>query len=221
MKDRLDAEISVREAYDLWALTYDKVVNPTRDLDGVLLRRDLAGVELGRVLELGCGTGKNTQWLVEHGPVTGLDFSVEMLAACKRAAPGATLMRADLNRSWPVDDACFDTILFDLVLEHVDVLHHIAGESARAVCSGGRVRMCELHPRRQVAGSGARFDYQGQVIYPEAFLHSREDYLEAFTGAGFVLTSAVDAHAPSDPSDAAPRLLTLNFVMPDTPLKAP
>ena len=52
-------------------------------------------------LEVGCGTGKNTQWLTSQGPVVGLDFSSKMLNKCRVAAPTATVHLADINDTWP------------------------------------------------------------------------------------------------------------------------
>ena len=53
----------VRDAYERWARTYDTMVNVTRDLDEECLRKAFYGQALGEVLELGCGTWKNTKWL--------------------------------------------------------------------------------------------------------------------------------------------------------------
>ena len=38
---------------------------------------------LDHCLELGCGTGKNSAWLVTKGAVTAVDFSEGMLAIAK------------------------------------------------------------------------------------------------------------------------------------------
>jgi len=121
----------VRDAYDRWASTYDTMPNVTRDLDAELLRVGLSGIELGDVLEIGCGTGKNTKWLVKQARVMGLDISTKMLAQCQEAAPDAELHITDLTLPWPVDTHAVDTIVVDLVLEHIEDLDHIADESAR------------------------------------------------------------------------------------------
>jgi ubiquinone/menaquinone biosynthesis C-methylase UbiE len=54
---------AVCAAYEGWAATYDQMTNPPRDLDAEVLRKIMEGRVGGRVLELGCGTGKNTVWL--------------------------------------------------------------------------------------------------------------------------------------------------------------
>lgn len=49
-----------------------------------------------RVLEIGCGTGAYTRWLVEQGcEVTALDISAEMVNMTRSRCPGATALQAD------------------------------------------------------------------------------------------------------------------------------
>jgi len=46
-------------AYDRWAAVYDVDANRTRDLAGTALRAAALELSGRRVLELGCGTGRN------------------------------------------------------------------------------------------------------------------------------------------------------------------
>jgi ubiquinone/menaquinone biosynthesis C-methylase UbiE len=57
---RGDAQIA--GAYDKWSEQYDRDANVTRDLDGIVLRRAALRLTGRDVLEVGCGTGKNTAW---------------------------------------------------------------------------------------------------------------------------------------------------------------
>jgi len=205
---------SVRDAYDRWARTYDTMPNLTRDLDGNCLRITLMGQNLGDVLELGCGTGKNTKWLANHGQVTGLDFSTKMLAQCRTAAPTAEIHVADLTVRWPVHDKTADTIIVGLVLEHVEDLDHIAAESARVLRGNGRIRISELHPARQKEGKGARFEDDGVLVKPTTFVHRTEEYMTAFLRAGFVLDALSEPRSAEDPMDRPPRLLVMMLSLP-------
>ncbi len=55
-------------AYDLWADDYDTCENKTRDLDGEVLRAAMREKDMDlegkAVVELGCGTGRHTHWIV-------------------------------------------------------------------------------------------------------------------------------------------------------------
>ena len=55
--------MSVEKAYNIWAHQYDINKNRTRDLDKKSTIETLSKFEFETVLELGCGTGKNTSWL--------------------------------------------------------------------------------------------------------------------------------------------------------------
>lgn len=57
------------------------------------------------VLELGCDTGRDTLWLVNHGfGVVATDISADGLHACAALAPAARLLRHDLARPMPFRD---------------------------------------------------------------------------------------------------------------------
>ena len=53
----------IARAYDQWAETYDTDPNRTRELAGQVLRKIDLPVSGLEVVEIGCGTGRNTEWL--------------------------------------------------------------------------------------------------------------------------------------------------------------
>ena len=72
--------MSIEKAYNIWASQYDSNLNLTRDLDKKCTIETLKNLDFKNVLELGCGTGKNTEWLLNKAErIIGLDFSQEML----------------------------------------------------------------------------------------------------------------------------------------------
>lgn len=85
-------------SYDKIAPIYDEDMglnNPGLD---VAFYVGQARAEGGRVLELGCGTGRITLALVEAGcRVTGLDLSLPMLRQLKRKAAGFPCFCADMS----------------------------------------------------------------------------------------------------------------------------
>ena len=68
----------IASAYNEWAKTYDTDQNRTRDLAGQVLRRVALNIHHRRVIEVGCGTGRNTEWLASAPArdIIALDFSV-------------------------------------------------------------------------------------------------------------------------------------------------
>ena len=54
--------------YNVWAYQYDNNINPTRDLDKDVTKESLSNIDFFKVLELGCGSGKNTEWLYLNLP---------------------------------------------------------------------------------------------------------------------------------------------------------
>ena len=68
--------MNVLEAYAEWSHTYDDDRNLTRDLDEEVTRRTFAGKRYKTILEIGCGTGKNTPLFAQTGAsVQAIDFS--------------------------------------------------------------------------------------------------------------------------------------------------
>ena len=80
-------ETTVQSAYNQWAETYDDIENKTRDLDKIATAKMLSELitPSTSVLEFGCGTGKNTEWLAtKTEQLTAVDFSEKMLAKANK-----------------------------------------------------------------------------------------------------------------------------------------
>ena len=173
---------AVEGAYDQWAESYDSVVNPTRDLDQKAMQSMLAGLSFDKVLELGCGTGKNTAWLASKASsVTAVDLSSEMLARAKQKIKSSNVnfVKADLNQDWDFLTEKFDLVTFNLVLEHIASLKPVFEKAAAALNTNGCLFICELHPFKQYAGSKARFEKENETIVVDCYNHHLTDYLEA------------------------------------------
>src|SRR5215217_2611381 len=76
--------MDIRQAYDKWSSQYDTNENKTRDLEAQALRICLDEIQFASCLEIGCGTGKNTEWLITKAKkITAIDLSEEMLAKAR------------------------------------------------------------------------------------------------------------------------------------------
>jgi hypothetical protein len=57
-------DMNTEKAYSIWAEYYDTNKNKTRDIEAISLRETLSNMRFKSYLEIGCGTGKNTEWLI-------------------------------------------------------------------------------------------------------------------------------------------------------------
>ena len=208
----------VARAYDRWAASYDGDRNATRDLDAEVVRRAPIGVDGRDVLELGCGTGKNTAWLAERArSVVALDFSPGMLARARERVGGAghrvRFVQHDVREPWPVPDESADAVVGNLVLEHVEELAPVYREAARVLRAGGRLLLCELHPERQRRGGQAHFTDPdtGDTVHVPAHRHTVSEYVNGGIAAGLTLRHLGEWLEPTAPPDAPPRLLSVLF----------
>jgi ubiquinone/menaquinone biosynthesis C-methylase UbiE len=153
------------------------------------LRILLAPIPFDNVLEIGCGTGKNTVWLIEKAKmVTAIDLSDEMLAKAKEKITShkVQFIQADITFPWRFIDKQYDLVSFSLVLEHIHNLDHIFNEASRSLKEGGHLYIGELHPYKQYSGTKARFDTdEGQQVV-ECFDHHISDFVQTAKKHGLV-----------------------------------
>jgi ubiquinone/menaquinone biosynthesis C-methylase UbiE len=205
--------VRVQEAYDHWSATYDTDENLTRDLDQVATRETLADLRCKSILELGCGTGKNTALLAQIGEeVHALDFSEGMLKKAKEKLESSNVAfsLADITRQWPCADQSADLVVCNLVLEHIEDLSFIFSEAFRSLVEGGRFFICELHPFRQYQGIKARFQRDRGTSEIQAFVHHISDFLEAAERNGFTLKGCREWWHEED-QNKLPRLVSFMF----------
>ncbi len=120
--------MSIQKAYNEWSASYDTDENLTRDLDQNVLREALADLHFDSILEIGCGTGKNTLFLSQIGKrVHALDFSEGMIRKAREKVRAANIKFsiADLTKKWPAENESYDLIVCNLVLEHIEDLSFI------------------------------------------------------------------------------------------------
>jgi malonyl-CoA O-methyltransferase len=208
---------AVARAYDRWSANYDADRNLTRDLDGTVVRQAPLAVAGADVLEIGCGTGKNTVWLAGHArSVLALDFSPGMIARARERLGAAAQVRFaehDVRERWPAPDDSIDVVVGNLVLEHVADLSPVFAEAARVLRPGGRLWLCELHPERQRRGGQAHFTDAGSgaVIHVPAFRHTMAEYVNGGIGAGLALRALGEWVEDGAEPGVPPRLVSVLF----------
>lgn len=204
---------NIKKAYDEWAEIYDSDKNRTRDLNAQTIRGESLSLAHKRILEIGCGTGLNTQYLVHHASeVVGLDISEKMLARARQRVidEKARFVLGDITKAWDFKNGSFDFIVANLVLEHIEDLSHVFGEAYRLLNPGGEFYIGELHPYKQLRQSQARYTSKktGEEVLVDAFTHSISEYVNDGLEAGFALRKLGEQRHEEDD---IPRLLTLLF----------
>ncbi|AVR45006.1 SAM-dependent methyltransferase [Christiangramia fulva] len=204
--------MSVKSAYNLWSSQYDSNKNKTRDLDKLMTEKMLSKIQFSEVLEIGCGTGKNTGFLAQNADqLTGIDFSEEMLKIARKKFPDKNVhfIDADITKTWPVADSSVNLVTFNLVLEHIEDLDFQFSEAFKKLKSGGYLFISELHPYKQYNGTKARFDTAEGRTELETFTHHISDFTKSATSAGFKFEKMEEGF---DDGAETPRLISFLFL---------
>ncbi|MEO7840999.1 MAG: class I SAM-dependent methyltransferase [Anaerolineales bacterium] len=206
--------MNIQKAYNEWSDSYDTDNNLTRDLDQRVTQEALANLRFNSILEVGCGTGKNTAFLAQIGTsVHALDFSEGMIekAREKVRAENVRFSMADITKRWTFQDRLFDLVLCNLVLEHIEDLSHIFSEARRTLKKKGRFFINELHPFKQYEGKKARFIKGEGTIEVEAFVHHISDFTNAAAANGLTLVN-LNEYWHAEDQNKQPRLISFMFM---------
>jgi ubiquinone/menaquinone biosynthesis C-methylase UbiE len=202
---------NIQSAYNSWAAQYDINENKTRDLEGVALQQTLAGVKFKTILEIGCGTGKNTAWLMQKSEkVTAVDFSEQMLskARSKIISRRVNFVQHDISTPWFFTEDKFDLVTFSLVLEHISELDHVFRQATLKLNPGGYVYIGELHPFKQYSGSKARFETAEGLQVVECYNHHISDFIQIANKYGLRVLELFEYF---DEENGLPRILVILF----------
>ncbi len=178
--------VSLVEAYDRWAATYD-APNPLHALEERVMGLLLPSVAGKRVLDVACGTGRWLENLLKRGARTGfgLDLSTGMLC---RAAEKSTLrgrcVQADCL-ALPFPAASADLILCSLAVGHVRNLGALAYEFARVTAPAADVFVSDFHPLAYARGWRRTFHDGDEAVEVPSCAHTLERVRYVFEEQGF------------------------------------
>ncbi len=111
-----------------------------------------------RVLDLGCGTGRNTRYLAKQGfQVMGVDKSPDAIEIARIKSPSIKFEVADA-REIPFPENAFDAVVCTHVIEHhlEDEIKKIISEIARVTRKGGLLVLSTISSRDSAFGTGKR-----------------------------------------------------------------
>ena len=205
--------MDISNAYNSWAAQYDTNDNKTRDLEALALKKILSGNAYKHCLEVGCGTGKNTEWLLTIcDQITAIDLSKGMLDIAKNKIKSAkvSFSEVDITKDWTFAKDRYDLVTFSLMLEHIEDLYAVFQKLSKVTASGSQVYIGELHPFKQYAGSKARFETETGTQVLTCFNHHVTDFLQAANASGFQLIQ-LEEQFDDDDRNQIPRILNLVF----------
>jgi ubiquinone/menaquinone biosynthesis C-methylase UbiE len=205
--------MSTQNLYNQWSFTYDEMENKTRDLEKMAGQKVLSTLDFETVLELGCGTGKNTEWLSKKAKqLLAVDLSEEMMAKAKEkvADSNVEFRQADITKPWNFVSTNPDLITCSLIVEHIKDIHFIFQEVANVIKPDGYFYLCELHPYKQYSGSKARFETEKGTEVLECFVHHVSEYFDAGVKNNFNCI-ALNEWFDEDDKNNMPRLISFLF----------
>lgn len=205
--------MSIEKSYNNWAEQYDTNKNKTRDLDQLATMETLSKYKFKNVLELGCGTGKNTVWLLTKAErIIGLDFSEKMLevAKAKISDNRVKFIKTDLTKKWEIENGFANLITSSLTLEHIENLDHIFNQANQKLAKDGIFFISELHPFEQYLGNKAKFETENGIEELEVYTHHISDFVENAKNNNFELLE-INEWFLNEQKNEIPRLISFVF----------
>ncbi len=120
------------------------------------LTRLLPEGRLGRVLDVGTGTGRLLELLAPRiGAGLGVDASRAMLALARVRLADAAYAHCQFRLAdmcaLPLADACFDLVVLQMVLHYAEAPETVVAEAVRVLAPGGRLVVVDLAPHGERA----------------------------------------------------------------------
>ncbi len=117
-----------------------------------------------RVLDLGSGAGTDSliaaQMVGEHGQVTGIDMTLEMLAKARAAATELGVANVEFVESeaerLPFPDESFDVVISNGVIDLIPDKDAVFAELVRVLAPGGRLQIADVTIQNPVSAEGRR-----------------------------------------------------------------
>ena len=179
MWDNWSKKRSSIPAYDLWLDEYKDILEQNKK---------------NTILDLGCGIGADTLYLLERGyDVLSCDFSNEALKSIRDNIPNSKTLYLDMMKDFPIEDNSYSLIIADLSLHYFDnaTTIHIMNEIKRILKQDGILlaRVASVNDFNFGAGVGQELEknYYFEGDYTKRFF-DLEDVNKYFEIIGSVET---------------------------------
>jgi 27-O-demethylrifamycin SV methyltransferase len=198
--------------YGCFAAADTPLERATEALTGSMLQRAAIGVG-DRVLDVGCGTGRQACDLVAAlgASVLGITTSASGIAAAtalaaEREVDGARFEQRDGTDNG-LESGAFDVVW---VLESSHLMRDKAAllhECVRVLAPGGRIALCDIIRKRDIPFLEVRRRREDFALLRRAFgdahMESLGHYTSTLAALGMDVTDATDISAPTQPTFAA------------------
>lgn len=134
--------------YDLWLDEYKDILEKNKD---------------NEILDLGCGIGADTLYLIERGyKVLSCDFSKEAIKSIEENITNSNTLYLDMMKDFNICDNSYNLIIADLSLHYFDneTTIHIMNEIKRILKNGGILlaRVASVNDFNFGAGEGEKLE---------------------------------------------------------------
>ncbi len=149
-------------------------------------RRRLIADTRGRVLEVGCGTGRNLPLYADGVDVVGSDLRLDLLLRARQRAPATVLVAASAE-ALPFRSRSFASVVSSLVF--CSVPRPLVGlrEIARVLESGGTLAMMEHVRHTRPFGAWSQDRLQPVWTWLSGGCHINRDTERSVVEAGFTI----------------------------------
>lgn len=182
--------VGPEQGYDEWAATYEDTVPDLLDIRLLEQVDYINWPDIGRAIDLACGTGRIGAWLKSAGvsSVDGADAAAGMLEKARSRGVYDRIEQCDLA-STPFDAAAYDVSMAVLVDEHLPSLDGLYTEVARLTAEGGWFVIVGYHPHfMMLTGMPTHFARpDGQNVAIETYVHLFAEHFRAGRDAGWSL----------------------------------
>ncbi|WP_370946175.1 class I SAM-dependent methyltransferase [Amycolatopsis sp. cg5] len=172
-------------------------------------------------LDLGCGEGRLSRDLTEHGhQVTGIDVSTTLIDAAREAHPEGEYLLADAC-DLPFEDESFDVVIAYNALMDIDDMAGAVREAARVLTPDGKFVISVVHPantgRKTEDGAFVVGDtyfegtYQREEVERDGvpmvfagYTHPLTRYTDAFEASGLLIEAVREPKAVHSDGSVSP-----------------